>query len=98
VDQVCSGMQQCELVPDDITWGLLHQVMHTRDCPAVDLLVRTSGEQRLSDFLLWQGSHALLHWERCLWPDFGYAQVSGGLPELCQCWSDRPSVTSVAVV
>jgi undecaprenyl diphosphate synthase len=41
----------------------------------VDLVIRTSGEQRLSDFLLWQSSHALLHWEQCLWPEFGYVQV-----------------------
>jgi undecaprenyl diphosphate synthase len=47
-----------------------------QDCPPVDLLIRTSGEQRLSDFLLWQSSHALLHWEQGLWPDFGYVQVS----------------------
>jgi hypothetical protein len=51
------------------------QVMHTRECPPVDLLIRTSGEQRLSDFLLWQSSHALLHWERCLWPEFGYTHL-----------------------
>jgi undecaprenyl pyrophosphate synthase len=48
---------------------------HTQDCPPVDLLVRTSGEQRLSDFLCWQSAHALLHWERCRWPEFGYAQL-----------------------
>jgi undecaprenyl diphosphate synthase len=51
---------------------LVTQVMHTRECPPVDLLIRTSGEQRLSDFVLWQSSHALLHWERCHWPEFGY--------------------------
>jgi hypothetical protein len=49
--------------------------MQTRECPPVDLMVRTSGEQRLSDFLLWQSSHALLHWDRCLWPEFGYAHL-----------------------
>lgn len=47
-----------------------------QDCPPVDLLIRTSGEQRLSDFLLWQSSHALLHWTPCMWPEFGYVQVS----------------------
>jgi len=47
----------------------------------VDLLVRTSGEQRLSDFLLWQSSHALLHWEPCLWPEFGYVQLIRAIME-----------------
>ena len=41
-------------------------------CPAVDLLVRTSGECRLSDFLLWQSSHAVLHFTPVLWPDFSF--------------------------
>jgi hypothetical protein len=51
------------------------QLMHTRECLPVDLLIRTSGEQRLSDFLLWQSTHALLHWEPCLWPEFGYTHL-----------------------
>jgi ditrans,polycis-polyprenyl diphosphate synthase len=53
----------------------LLQAMYTRACPPVDLLIRTSGEQRLSDLMLWQSSYALLHWERCLWPEFSYAQL-----------------------
>ena len=39
--------------------------------PDVDLLIRTSGEQRLSDFLLWECAYAELHFTRRLWPDFG---------------------------
>ncbi|KAF6259776.1 putative undecaprenyl diphosphate synthase-domain-containing protein [Scenedesmus sp. NREL 46B-D3] len=75
VQQVAAGVGQSQLLLDDVTPGLLQQVMHTRECPPVDLLIRTSGEQRLSDFLLWQSSHALLHWERCLWPEFGYTHL-----------------------
>ena len=44
-------------------------------CPPVDLLVRTSGESRLSDFLLWQSSHALLHFTPALWPDFSFLDL-----------------------
>ena len=45
---------------------------HLDTAPAspVDLLIRTSGEQRLSNFLLWQAAHAQLHFTRTLWPDF----------------------------
>ena len=46
-----------------------------QDCPAVDLLVRTSGECRLSDFLLWQSSHAILHFTPVLWPDFTFRHL-----------------------
>lgn len=41
------------------------------DTPDVDLLIRTSGEQRLSDFLLWESAYAELHFTGTLWPDFG---------------------------
>lgn len=78
-----------KLVPTLLALLLLLLLLYTlQDCPPVDLLIRTSGEQRLSDFLLWQSSHALLQWEPCLWPEFGYAQV--GLCFLfCVCGGGR---------
>ncbi|MBI1765185.1 MAG: di-trans,poly-cis-decaprenylcistransferase [Acidobacteria bacterium] len=55
----------------------LGQAMHA-DEPArdVDLLVRTSGEQRLSDFLLWECAYAELYFTPCLWPDFDRSQLA----------------------
>jgi undecaprenyl diphosphate synthase len=47
--------------------------------PDVDLLIRTSGEQRLSDFLLWECAYAELVFTNCLWPDFGKQQVEEAL-------------------
>uniref|UniRef100_A0A6G3MGV9 ditrans,polycis-polyprenyl diphosphate synthase [(2E,6E)-farnesyldiphosphate specific] n=1 Tax=Henneguya salminicola TaxID=69463 RepID=A0A6G3MGV9_HENSL len=38
----------------------------------VDLLIRTSGETRLSDFMIWQSSHAYIHFSKSLWPNFGF--------------------------
>jgi ditrans,polycis-polyprenyl diphosphate synthase len=46
--------------------------LHTQECPPVDLVIRTSGETRLSDFLLWQVSHATLCFVPTLWPDFRF--------------------------
>lgn len=43
--------------------------------PEVDLLIRTGGEQRLSDFLLWESAYAELYFTPCLWPDFGTAEL-----------------------
>ena len=43
--------------------------------PDVDLLIRTGGEQRLSDFLLWECAYAELHFTKCLWPDFTAADL-----------------------
>jgi undecaprenyl diphosphate synthase len=51
---------------------LLDEVNHVAaPAGAVDLLIRTGGEQRLSDFLLWECAYAELHFTDCLWPDFG---------------------------
>ncbi len=50
--------------------------------PPVDLLVRTSGEKRLSDFLLWECAYAELHFVDTLWPDFGEADLEEALREL----------------
>ena len=54
---------------------LMTAFIFTQGCPAVDLLVRTSGECRLSDFLLWQSSHAVLHFTPVLWPDFTFMHL-----------------------
>ena len=45
----------------------------------VDLIIRTSGEQRLSDFLLWESAYAELHFTETLWPDFGETELSEAL-------------------
>jgi undecaprenyl diphosphate synthase len=58
----------------------LHEAMHapggTRD---VDLLIRTGGEQRLSDFLLWESAYAELYFTTVLWPDFGEADLAAAV-------------------
>jgi undecaprenyl diphosphate synthase len=45
--------------------------LFTRDTPDPDLIIRTSGEHRMSNFLLWQAAYAELHFSQVLWPDFG---------------------------
>jgi undecaprenyl diphosphate synthase len=47
--------------------------------PDVDLLIRTGGEQRLSDFLLWESAYAELHFTRAMWPDFGQPDLEAAL-------------------
>lgn len=49
--------------------------------PDVDLLIRTGGEQRLSDFLLWECAYAELYFTRVLWPDFGVAELTRAITE-----------------
>ncbi len=59
------------LAPTDITEELIASRLNTVDIPDPDLVVRTSGEQRLSNFLLWQSSYSELVFSPVLWPDFG---------------------------
>jgi len=65
--------------------SLLGLVVHDREpVHAVDLLVRTGGEQRLSDFLLWECAYAELHFCERMWPDFGEADLDEALAEFCR--------------
>lgn len=59
-----------ELDPEAITEQTLSQALDTAPWPDPDLIIRTSGEQRLSNFLLWQASYAELWFPEVLWPDF----------------------------
>ncbi|WP_273390970.1 polyprenyl diphosphate synthase [Actinobacillus porcinus] len=59
-----------ELVPEQINEELFQQMLVTKAQPPVDLLIRTSGEQRISNFLLWQIAYAELYFTDVLWPDF----------------------------
>ena len=59
---------------------LLDEVDHsTPPAGAVDLLIRTGAEKRLSDFLLWQSAYAELYFAECMWPDFGEAGLRAAL-------------------
>jgi len=56
--------------PDDIDEKVFSRYLYTKDLPDPDLLIRTSGEMRLSNFLLWQLSYSELYISKKLWPDF----------------------------
>lgn len=58
------------VAPRDIDPALIGGCLDTADLPPVDLIIRTSGEQRLSNFLLWQAAYAELWFTPTLWPDF----------------------------
>jgi undecaprenyl diphosphate synthase len=56
--------------PADVTEVEISQNLYTHDLPDLDLLVRTSGEMRISNFLLWQAAYSEIHVSETLWPDF----------------------------
>ena len=61
--------------PTSITEDLFADFLYTADFPDPDLLIRTSGERRISNFLLWQTSYTELHIIDTLWPDFGRTEL-----------------------
>ena len=60
---------------DEIDESCINKHLYTHDLPEVDLLIRTSGEQRVSNFLLWQIAYAELYFTDVLWPDFTKAHL-----------------------
>ena len=75
--QVASG----ELQASDINVESFDAVMPTANLPALDLLIRTSGEQRISNFLLWEAGYAELHFTDVLWPDFRRQELHDALED-----------------
>ena len=76
-EQVAAG----KLDPKDIDESLLAAGLYTFDTPDPDLIIRTSGEQRLSNFLLWQAAYAEFVFLETLWPDFGDRDLRQALEE-----------------
>lgn len=69
VDAVKSIVHQ-GVKPDDITADLIAQNLYVPDVPPIDLIIRTSGEQRLSNFMLWRAAYSEFIFRDEMWPDF----------------------------
>jgi undecaprenyl diphosphate synthase len=70
-----------EIAPEAIDETAVAAELDTADLPPLDLLIRTSGEYRLSNFLLWQAAYAELLFVDTLWPDFGAAELRAALAD-----------------
>ena len=68
-----------EITPEDIDENAFAAALYTHDLPDVDLLIRTSGEMRLSNFLLYQCAYAEMEFPAVLWPDFSLADYHAAL-------------------
>ena len=72
------------LRPEQVDEAALGARLWTAGVPDVDLLIRTSGEHRISNFLLWQSAYAELYMTDLLWPDFGPAELKEALEDFAQ--------------
>ncbi|MPZ73173.1 MAG: di-trans,poly-cis-decaprenylcistransferase [Nitriliruptorales bacterium] len=73
-----------DLRPDKVTAKSIQARLYEPEAPDVDLLIRTSGEQRLSNFLLWEAAYAELVFTDVLWPDFSRSDLFSGIGEFQQ--------------
>lgn len=90
---VAEGFAQGKLQQDDIDEELLSRCMYTKHGTNPDLLVRTSGEVRLSDFLTWQSEATVIYFTETLWPDFNVWQLFGAVFYYQRChWQLAGSV------
>ncbi len=68
--EIAGEIARGELSPDDITNDVFEKHLTTRSIPDPELMIRTSGEHRVSNFLLWQIAYSEFHFTEVLWPDF----------------------------
>ncbi|XP_006631578.2 dehydrodolichyl diphosphate synthase complex subunit DHDDS [Lepisosteus oculatus] len=72
VKDMAWGVEQGLIRSSDVSESLLGKCLYTSNSPDPDLLIRTSGEVRLSDFLLWQTSYSCLVFQSVLWPEYSF--------------------------
>ena len=81
VQQAVSLARQGTLTPEAVDEALVDSLMYTAGQPPVDLIIHPSGEQRISNFLLWQGAYAEFVFMDVLWPDFTPGDLDRAIAE-----------------
>jgi undecaprenyl diphosphate synthase len=79
VVQACRRALAAGISPDEFDEAWLSRHMALSFAPDPDLFIRTGGEMRISNFLLWQAAYSELFFTECLWPDFGEAEIDAAL-------------------
>lgn len=79
VQKLAQRVVNGEINPDDIDESLINSALSTFPTPDPDLIIRTSGEQRLSNFLLWQAAYSEFYFTEVLWPNFTESHLDEAL-------------------
>ncbi len=85
VREIAKKVKTGEINPEDITEDTVEAHLYTAGTPDPDLLIRTSGEERISNYLLWQMAYTEFHFSKKLWPDFNEQD----LEEAIRVYSNR---------
>jgi undecaprenyl diphosphate synthase len=75
VKEISEKVVNNEISIEEINENIINNHLYTFTLPDVDLLIRTSGEQRISNYLLWQIAYSELYFSQVLWPDFSEEQL-----------------------
>lgn len=81
---IAKAAQAGTLDPDCLDYAQFRNFLYTADMPDPDLIIRTSGESRLSNFLLMQAAYAEIHFSEVLWPDFDRAAFEAAIEDYAQ--------------
>ena len=81
VRDIAESVKKGEMSPEDITENDITERLYTKGQPAPDLLIRTSGEIRLSNFMLWQLAYSEMYFTDKLWPDFNTKDLEDAIIE-----------------
>ncbi len=76
VKKISEKVKAGEINPEDVTEEMISDNMYLPDVPDPELIIRPSGEMRLSNFLLWESAYSEFWMSECLWPDFGYDELT----------------------
>jgi undecaprenyl diphosphate synthase len=79
VEAYNEAMADAGIAPEQLDEAALARFMTMSYAPDPDLFIRTGGEMRISNFLLWQAAYAELFFTDCLWPDFGASDIDAAL-------------------
>jgi len=77
--ELARKVQRGELKPEDVTESAISEILPSLDVGPVDLMIRTGGEYRISNFLIWAGAYAELYFSPELWPEYGQRQLYEGI-------------------
>ena len=90
-DEICHSVKTLaekvrkgELDPSDITEDMIERNLYTEEIPPLDLVIRPSGEQRLSNFMIWQAAYAEFYYTNILWPDFRNEDFDRAILDFCE--------------
>ncbi|XP_076178285.1 dehydrodolichyl diphosphate synthase subunit isoform X1 [Ptiloglossa arizonensis] len=98
IKDVIEGVKCDDILLEDIDENLITNCLYTNGSPNPDLLIRTSGEVRFSDFLMWQISNTCIYFTNVLWPEFNVWEFLNAIFYYQRCYSDIQKIMKIQSV